>query len=68
MGKFAKWEKGIDYILIQSWRNVAFNDLPYLIIPYSRKTPELVKMVFEAYSKVGWSLKKALMMKAVKVI
>jgi hypothetical protein len=56
--QFAKWEKEIDDTLINGWRNVAFNEVPYLTIPFSSKTPELVKMVFEAYSKAGWFVEK----------
>jgi hypothetical protein len=56
--QFAKWEKELDEALISSWRNVAYNDSPYLTIPFTRKTPELIKMVFEAYSKVGWFVEK----------
>jgi hypothetical protein len=54
-----KWEKEIDSFLTNDWRNVAYNPNPYLTVPFSRKTPELVKMIMTTYSKAGWQVEKS---------
>jgi hypothetical protein len=55
--QFNKWEALLDQNLINGWRTVAYNDNPYLTIPYSQKTPELVDLIIQAYQKAGWCVK-----------
>jgi hypothetical protein len=56
--QFNKWEAILDKSLMDGWRTVAYNDSPYLTIPYSQKTPQLVDMIIAAYQKAGWCVKR----------